>query len=746
MTVNDTVSYSESFDGYGSGTAAVLPCWTTGTNNSAIYPYLSSTSFTGTASLYFYGSTSLYSYAASPRIAGKPLNELQVRFKGRSTTLDYYILVGVMTNPSDISTFVKVDSICAATAFNWEDFTIPLSKYSGNGKYVAFKVGDKALSYFYIEDVVIEAIPDCSTPSRITVSNQTASSLTFNWNSLPADNAWEVKVYAAAVDATLPGDVLDTLVATPSVVLTGLNASSQYSIIVRKVCSATEYSPWSSVAVGNTTCGVISAPYYQNFSAGVVPPSCWARYSGALGSALTPATIGWTFNSSGNGLAGNHAKINIYSTGRYYWLVTPEVAISAPTIVSFDLALTDYNNNDPIEDATAQQDDRFIVVMSTDNGLTWDQTNMVVWNDVNGDYGFSSIPTRGTRYSVNLSHYVGQNVLIGFYGESTVSGGDNDLHLGNISINEVQSVNVAGEVCAGYPYTGNGFNIAATDLATAGTYTFSRVGRNLVTEVDTVIMLTMTVNPNVVNTINAEICSGDVYNQNGFNATTTGTFRRNLVAASGCDSTVVLNLTVMGGAVGATDRVDRCISDMPYVWRGTSYNAGGQYYDTLATTTGCDSILTLILTVMPEHNVTDQHTIMETDLPFTYMDTIFGTDTKRGVTTHVLKRQTDAGCDSIVTLTLTVLTVGLNDVTDGYFEIYPNPAQREQLITLNANFTEAELDGMVVEVFNSVGECVKIMRPSALPVQFSGFDSSGVYLVRVTTAAGRVVYGKVVVR
>ena len=161
------------------------------------------------------------------------------------------------------------------------------------------------------------------------------------------------------------------------------------------------------------------------------------------------------------------------------------------------------------------------------------------------------------------------------------------------------------------------------------------------------------------------------------------------------DSTVVLNLTVKGGAVGATDRVDRCISDMPYVWRGTSYNSGGQYYDTLATTTGCDSILTLILTVMPEHNVTDQHTIMETDLPFTYMDTIFGTDTKRGVTTHVLKRQTDAGCDSIVTLTLTVLTVGLNDVTDGYFEIYPNPAQREQLITLNANFTEAELDGKI---------------------------------------------------
>ena len=504
-------------------------------------------------------------------------------------------------------------------------------------------------------------------------------------------------------------------------------------------------SGWSSVGTGSTSCGVIIPPYVQNFSSGV-PPDCWSRFSGLLGSTLTASTSGWGLTTSNYGLQGNHAKINIWSTSPRYWLVTPLVAISNPTIVSFDLALTDYGNGDPIEDATAQADDRFIVVMSTDNGATWDQTNMVVWNDVTGDYGYSNIPTTGTGYSVNLSHYIGQNILIGFYGESTVSGGDNDLHLGNISINEVQSVSVTGEVCAGYPYAGNGFNISASEVATAGNYTFSRVGRNLVTEVDTVIMLNLTVNPNVITTINAEICSGDVYALNGFNASTTGTFRRNLVAASGCDSTVVLNLTVKGGAVGATDRVQRCQSDMPYTWRGTSYTTGGQYYDTLVSASGCDSIVSLILTVMPEHNVTDQHTIMETDLPFNYMDTVFGTDTKRGVTTHVFKGQTAAGCDSIVTLTLTVLTVGLNNVTDGYFEIYPNPAQREQLITLNANFTEAELEGMVVEVFNSVGECVKTMKPAALPIQFSGFDSSGVYLVRVTTASGRVVYGKVVVR
>ena len=86
--------------------------------------------------------------------------------------------------------------------------------------------------------------------------------------------------------------VLDTLVNTPLINVSGLSASSTYSIVVRKKCTPTEYSAWSAVATGTTACGIIVPPYTQNFSGGVVPPSCWSRYTGALGSTLTSTTGG----------------------------------------------------------------------------------------------------------------------------------------------------------------------------------------------------------------------------------------------------------------------------------------------------------------------------------------------------------------------------------------------------------------------------------------------------------------------
>ena len=110
--MNDTTNYAESFDTYGTPASATrIPCWKQLTNYTTAYPYLTSTNFSAPASLYFYGSTTYYSAAVSPSVEGKPMNELQVRFKGRSTSFTYYLLVGVMSDPNDVSTFVKMDSL-----------------------------------------------------------------------------------------------------------------------------------------------------------------------------------------------------------------------------------------------------------------------------------------------------------------------------------------------------------------------------------------------------------------------------------------------------------------------------------------------------------------------------------------------------------------------------------------------------------------------------------------------------------
>ena len=88
----------------------------------------------------------------------------------------------------------------------------------------------------------------------------------------------------------------------------------------------------------------------------------------------------------------------------------------------------------------------------------------------------------------------------------------------------------------------------------------------------------------------------------------------------------------------------------------------------------CPRIDTLVLTINPVYAVEDELEISVTELPYTYADTTFELGTQSGVfTVHLLST---SGCDSIVTLTLTVsggsegdafLTV--ENISDSEFEV-----------------------------------------------------------------------------
>ena len=165
-------------------------------------------------------------------------------------------------------------------------------------------------------------------------------------------------------------------------------------------------------------------------------PAGWTRYSGLVDdvvagtTTLTTTTSGWNTNSYALGTY--NMKVNIYGTSIKYWLVSPEVTPTNGNF-SFDLALTDYNNSDPIEDATAQADDRFVVLVYANDA--W--TILREWNNTGSDYVYNNIATTGEAVSIDLSAYVGQAVKIAFYGESTAAGGDNDMHIDNVVIGEV---------------------------------------------------------------------------------------------------------------------------------------------------------------------------------------------------------------------------------------------------------------------------------------------------------------------
>ncbi|MBP5663011.1 MAG: hypothetical protein J6X16_01915, partial [Bacteroidales bacterium] len=114
----------------------------------------------------------------------------------------------------------------------------------------------------------------------------------------------------------------------------------------------------------------------------------------------------------------------------------------------------------------------------------------------------------------------------------------------------------------------------------------------------------------------------------------------------GCDSIVTLFLTI-SDSIKVTTNMEVCDS---LVWiDGNTYKSNGTYRYVTTTSSGCDSIIILKLTVNRSTTVPEVRTVCQNELPYTWNDSVF---TSAGEKTTVLK--TVNGCDSIVVMTLTV--------------------------------------------------------------------------------------------
>jgi hypothetical protein len=152
--------------------------------------------------------------------------------------------------------------------------------------------------------------------------------------------------------------------------------------------------------------------------------------------------------------------------------------------------------------------------------------------------------------------------------------------------------------------------------------------------------------------VSATSCNS--YTLNGQAYTTSGSYTQNLMNAAGCDSTLTLNLTINASNTG-TDLQTACDN---YTWIDgntyTSSNTTATY--TLSNSAGCDSVVTLNLTLNYSNTGIDVQTACDN---YTWIDG--NTYTSSNTTaTHTLSNS--AGCDSVVTLNLTILnsTVGVD--------------------------------------------------------------------------------------
>ena len=135
----------------------------------------------------------------------------------------------------------------------------------------------------------------------------------------------------------------------------------------------------------------------------------------------------------------------------------------------------------------------------------------------------------------------------------------------------------------------SGAGIATGVSAGGATITYTSSGGCAIT-------MPVTVNSMYLSALNVAICQGTTYSFGGASYTLPGTYTHTFTTAS-CDSAVTLHLTV--NPLSTTAIYDSICSGATYTFNGTAYSASGSYtYHTL-NINGCDSAVTLNLTVKP---------------------------------------------------------------------------------------------------------------------------------------------------
>jgi gliding motility-associated-like protein len=260
--------------------------------------------------------------------------------------------------------------------------------------------------------------------------------------------------------------------------------------------------------------------------------------------------------------------------------------------------------------------------------------------------------------------------------------------------------NIADTICSGTTYFFNNQNLTQSGiyrdtLQTAGSC-------------DSIIVLTLQVSESIVHTLNDTICSSASYFFNNQNLTQSGTYRDTLPTANGCDSIVVLNLTVHSFI--NTNLRDTICDLETIVFGNRVLSQTGIYQDTLQTRNGCDSIVTLNL-IVGIVSVTLIDTLLCNGESYTFFNRVI---TESGVYRDTLP--TVYGCDSIIILSVNNAS-NLNDTLDITICNGENYLFNNQMLNQSGTYRDT---------LQTAGGCdsLVILNLSVLPPLLTNLDTS----------------------
>ena len=369
-----------------------------------------------------------------------------------------YVAAYLLPLGTDISTLPTETSISGKLAgeTTWQHASFELgAEYTNTVKQLVFVWYNNSYSGTgeagAIDNIRLEAV-SCAKPQSFIVSttdNGTDIDATLTINDRDNIGSYIVEYKKSSEQAWTS---LEEPLSDPYTI-NGLNYGTVYNIRIATYCSETDTSTFTDAVSFTTPCAAIPAPWAEEFS--TQPDAiCWTKATALLTdtaivqSSSFGTSTSWIYNTatSIDGNATGKMKINIYGDSKKDWLITPSIDLgdgSTTYQLAFDVALTKYNN--PTTTPASAPDDRFAVLVSTDNGNTWSADNAIIFadNDEDAEHNFSSLNTSFQKVIYKLVDNDENNlsglVRFAFYGESTESNGDNDLYIDNVEVSEWSS-------------------------------------------------------------------------------------------------------------------------------------------------------------------------------------------------------------------------------------------------------------------------------------------------------------------
>jgi hypothetical protein len=165
-------------------------------------------------------------------------------------------------------------------------------------------------------------VENCAKPTNLAATGATTSSINLSWQEAGTAVSWEYVMQP--VGTGLPAGS-GTTVATTTVPVTGLPASTGYEVYVRSNCGDGTFSSWAGPVVFNTLCNSLPVPFFEGFNTASPTEFCWTVLDS------NNDDNAWDMNNDFDPYEGDEAAVlytDFFFGEHNDWLISPTINLT----------------------------------------------------------------------------------------------------------------------------------------------------------------------------------------------------------------------------------------------------------------------------------------------------------------------------------------------------------------------------------------------------------------------------------